>query len=340
MKRWLPLAVGSGLVIAACTDSRGPTQPPAPGAPRFLTLQNEREARVHLMLPRGQARKRKPPPTPNTGIYYHGGPIIYSTNVAALYWSSSAIYNGGPTPGTHGNPGCGAATPADNSIVGYFMCNLAPNTGGTQYFNINTTYYDGSNTHVNNVVTYTQYWADNVNPVPQSPSDTDIQNEIEAGFTSGNLTYEPNTLYEVYTGPGINPGGGFGTRYCAYHGWWTDGQGRNVKFAAEPHAYDFPPACSALQGSNNNDAAADAEVNLVAHETEETTTDENLNAWYDLIGNENADKCAWQFGTTFPGTNGAQANAAIGAKDFLIQMNWVDASDAAGNPIGCRNHWP
>ena len=75
-------------------------------------------------------------------------------------------------------------------------------------------------------------------------------------------------------------------------------------------------------------------------ETEGTTTDENLNAWYDFFGNENADECAWQFGTTFPGINGAQANAAIGGKDFLIQLNWVDASDAAGNPIGCRNHWP
>src|SRR5260370_10719141 len=151
MRGWLPLAVGSGLVIAACTDSRGPTQPAAPGAPRFLSLQSEVDARVPLMLPRGQAHRRKPPPTPNTGIYYHGGPIIYSTNVAALYWSSSVIYNGGPTPGTNGNP-----SSADYSLVGFFMSHLAPNTGGTQYFNINTTYYDGSNTHVNNVVTYTQ----------------------------------------------------------------------------------------------------------------------------------------------------------------------------------------
>src|SRR5260370_13704818 len=96
MRGWLPLAVGSGLVIAACTDSRGPTQPAAPGAPRFLSLQNEREARVHLMLPRGQAHRRKPPPTPNTGIYYHGGPVISPTIVAALYWYTSVIVNRGP----------------------------------------------------------------------------------------------------------------------------------------------------------------------------------------------------------------------------------------------------
>jgi len=29
----------------------------------------------------------------------------------------------------------------------------------------------------------------------------------------------------------------------------------------------------------------------------------------------------------------------MAGKDFLIQMNWVDASDVSGNPIGCRQTW-
>ena len=32
---------------------------------------------------------------------------------------------------------------------------------------------------------------------------------------------------------------------------------------------------------------------------EETATDPDLNAWYDRRGYENADKCAWTFGTTY-----------------------------------------
>ncbi len=126
--------------------------------------------------------------------------------MAALYWSSKQIHANGPTPGV-------ACTPsADGSLVGFFIATTAAG-----YCNINTTYYDGTNTHVQNVVTYTQCWADATDP-PQALSNTDIQNEIEKGFSSGNLTFDASTLYEVYTGTGINPGGGFGTQYCATTG--------------------------------------------------------------------------------------------------------------------------
>ena len=42
---------------------------------------------------------------------------------------------------------------------------------------------------------------------------------------------------------------------------------------------------------------------MAAHEITEAASDPLINAWYDLDGNENADICAWQFGTTY--TNGA-----------------------------------
>ena len=63
----------------------------------------------------------------------------------------------------------------------------------------------------------------------------------------------------------------------------------------------------------------------LAHETEETTTDEFGSAWYDTRGNENADKCAWTFGSTYTTSNGGTANMNIGGRDYLIQQNWVDA---------------
>jgi hypothetical protein len=45
-------------------------------------------------------------------------------------------------------------------------------------------------------------------------------------------------------------------------------------------------------------------VSIVAHELEEATTDPDLNAGYDSRGEENADKCAWTFGTTSTAPNG------------------------------------
>jgi hypothetical protein len=69
-------------------------------------------------------------------------------------------------------------------------------------------------------------------------------------------------------------------------------------------------------------------VNLIAHEFEETVTDPQLNAWYDSRGLENADKCAWNFGSTFTEPNGSVANMTLGTRDYLIQANWVN--DAGG----------
>ena len=320
MRVRLPLVtIGGALLVAACTDSTGPAparqSQPVTGV--FLTRSlAAAKAAQDLMASKGGAGGAK---TGNTGIFYHGGPVIYQQMVAAVYWGTSVIYSGGPTPGTAGTGS------QDGSLVGFFLRNL----GGSPYFNINTTYYDGTGAHVQNSVNYTQYWADNTAP-GSSVSDAQIQAEVAKGLTSGALTYDASTLYHVFTGPGINLGGGFGTQYCAYHGHFT-WSGKDVKYSAMPYDYTFPSACAALSGSPNNDAAADAEVNTLAHETEETTTDEDLNAWYDRRGNENADKCAWQFGTTYITSNGSTANEKIGGKDFLVQMNWINTGSG-----GCR----
>jgi hypothetical protein len=274
----------------------------------------------------GAAKARGGKPKSGTGILYHGGPIIPIQNVVAIYWASSPIYNGGPAPGT----GTGAQ---DGSLVGFFLRQL----GGSPYFNINTTYFDGSGARVQNVVQYTQYWASNTN-VPASGStvsDAQVQAKVVEGFTTGNLTYDPSTLYAVFSGSGVNLGGGFGTQYCAYHGHFTNGS-QDIKYAVMPHDADFVNGCTALTGSPNNDFAADAEVNTLAHETEETTTDPDLNAWFDRRGFENADKCAWTFGTTYTtANNGSTANMNLGGKDFLIQRNWVNAGSG-----GCLTRYP
>ena len=66
-------------------------------------------------------------------------------------------------------------------------------------------------------------------------------------------------------------------------------------------------------------------VSVIAHELEETATDPDLNAWYDSNGAENADKCAWTFGTTHTESNGSAYNMTLGARDYLVQQNWVNA---------------
>lgn len=320
----LLLGTAVGWLLVACTpESRSPTQTTAPSDPASFQLQNPG---THVMLLRGHVRPAGPlAATPaDNGIAYHGGPIIYAQKVAAIYWSSSTIYPGGPAPGTTG------AGSADGSLVGFFMSHL----GASPYYNINTTYYDGTGSPVQNSVAYTQFWASNTNvPLPgMVVPDQLIQAQIVSGFTSGKLTYDPNTLYLVFTDQLVNLGGEFGIIYCAYHGNFA-WNGNDVKYAAMPHDIDFPD-CNALNGSPNNDPAADAEVNTLAHETEETNTDEDLNAWYDASGNENADKCAWTFGRTYAAADGATANMNLGGRDFLVQQNWVNANGGS-----CQLTW-
>ena len=257
------------------------------------------------------------------GISYHGGPVLLNaTNVVAVYWGTGAsIYSGGPTPGTSG-PGS-----ADGSLVGYFLNHL----GGSDYFNINTTYTDGGGAAIQNVVNYTGYWAYN-NAPPSTVTDAQMLAAIQTGISSGAIAYDPNTLYIVMTAGTTNLGGGFGSQYCAYHTHGTikvNNVSKTVLYSPMPYTAAYPSACTG-GSSPNGDAAADAEVNVLAHEIEETTTDEMGNAWFDVRGYENADKCAWNFGTT-QGSGTSKWNITVGSKNFLVQQNWINA-----NGGGCR----
>lgn len=313
IRQWVGPAIVACLTVYAC--NRDPYSTGVDSSPR--AGQSTQSPSIHVMRALGGAGPASPAPSPGLGqgnITYHGGPIIYATRVATIYWGTTTIYSGGPTPGTIGSGS------QDGSLVGFFLNHL----GGSHYFNINTGYYDNTGTHVQNVLTYTQYWADNSDP-GSAPSDADIIAEVTKAFTTGELTYDPSTLYHVLTGSGVNLGGGFGG-YCAYHGHFT-WNGNDVKYSAMPYALSPGVGCNLLNGSPNNDPAADAEVNLLAHETEETTTDEDpLTAWYDAANFENGDKCAWLFGSTYTTSNGATANINVGGRNFLVQQNWINVA--------------
>ena len=325
--------------LAACADSVTKTVEPSLQQPVF-TQYPEFANDKHIMKLKDAGKKdaedaqkahdeAKARPGAGTGIYYHGGPVLLAaTNVVAVYWSNSTIYNGGPTPGTTGSGS------QDGSLVGYFLRNL----GGSSYFNINSTYTDGAGNHIANVVNYNGYWANNTNAPTgsQSVSDAAMISMLQSGFSSGALTYDPSTLYAIFTSGTVNLGGGFGTQYCAYHTHGTvtfGGASHTVLYAAMPYDQAYPGVCTEGTAAPNGDAGADSEVNTLAHEIEETTTDELANAWWDRQGYENADKCAWTWGTTYNNGTGV-ANIQIGTKDFLVQQNWINAGSG-----GCRKSY-
>jgi hypothetical protein len=52
----------------------------------------------------------------------------------------------------------------------------------------------------------------------------------------------------------------------------------------------------------------------------EAVTDPQLDAWYDLTGQENGDKCAWDFGS--PSLNGGTANVQWNTHYYIVQQEW------------------
>lgn len=255
-----------------------------------------------------RTRQRKPrtnpaaAPATGNGIDYHGGPLILGTTNAYYIW--------------YGNWSNGPAV----SI----LTNLAQQIGGSPYFNINTTYANGSGQAVSNSVAFAGSTTDNYSR-GTALGDNDIATIVGTAISSGGLPKDTNGVYFVLTSPDVQETSGFCTVYC---GWHTSGSilGSDIKYSFVGDADQCPSACAAQSPGPNSTTGPDAMASIIAHELEEAVTDPDLNAWYDSAGNENADKCAWTFGATFTAPNGAAANMKLGTLDYLIQQNWVNAS--------------
>jgi hypothetical protein len=148
---------------------------------------------------------------------------------------------------------------------------------------------------------------------------------VSGAISSGALPKDTNGIYFVLTSADVTASSGFCTQYC---GWHTHGtiNGKDIKYAFIGNPDRCPSACEAQTNSPNGNAGADGMASIIAHELEEATTDPDLNAWYDNRGQENADKCAWTFGTLSTAGNGSRYNVTFGKLQYLIQRNWVNAN--------------
>jgi hypothetical protein len=155
-----------------------------------------------------------------------------------------------------------------------------------------------------------------------------------ANALANGLPSDPNGVYFVLTSKEVTETSGFCTQYCAWHTHGTI-NGTDIKYGFIGNPAQCPSACSAQTVSPNGNMGADGMANLIAHELAETTTDPDLNAWYDRRGYENADKCAWKFGTTQTLSTGAKWNVNFGSNYWLLQQNWVNAGGGS-----CTLHYP
>jgi hypothetical protein len=265
-------------------------------------IPNGRGIGTRLHPPQGDAHAAAAAVGTN-GISYHGGPVILNGTHVYYIW--------------YGNWG---SAPARTILPA-----LAVGLSGSPYFNINTTYTNASGQRVLNAVSLSGQY---VYPTPYKTTltDADIQTIVGNSLTAGGVAYDAQGVYFVLTSPEVHESSGFCTQYCGWHTRFS-WNGKDVKYSfVGDAATQCPGSCIASTSTPNGDAGADGMASVLAHELEEATTDPDLNAWYDRRGNENADKCAWTFGTTKAAPNGAQYNMILGTKYFLIQQNWVNAA--------------
>ena len=333
LSRLVAGAVAS-LALAACSDvssdsgSRISLEPTAPN----MNVQELNSTR-HVFHTREWFAQNAAKPGgagSGTGISYHGGSVLQNgTKVVAIYWGSSASPVGYASLPSGTGTGSG-----DGSLIGIFLRNFSSLTDAAankNYFNINHTYWGPGGSSTTNLivptVSYTSFWNTNGDagaPTPSaSPTDADMIALVNWGIANGRIAYDASTEYAIFTGSGVNLGGGFGNQYCAYHTHGTNAKG-TFYYAAMPYNQQYPSGCTSGFASPNADQAANSEVNTLAHEIEETTTDDMGNAWYDSRGYENADKCAWTWGTT-ASANGGVYNQKFSGSYFLLQQNWVNA---------------
>lgn len=201
----------------------------------------------------------------------HGGPVLQNSTTYTIFWG-------------------GAGFPSDLRTA---MSSFLAGFGSSVYSYIEDQYFSaiGTSQYISTLV------HDPSTPPAGSPTTAQIVNEVCRVIKAKRLPFDPvdsttnsGGVYFVLTSnfpKNIN--------FCGWHAYGPC-QGQNIAVSYIPNLKN-QAGCDPgnLFGANSYSQGARADVNVVAHELSEAITDPELNAWYDSVGFENGDKCAWVF---------------------------------------------
>jgi hypothetical protein len=266
-------------------------------------------------------------------LAYHGGPVMPTNQVYAIFWIP---------PGYSVDPnGAGYQQTIDN-----YFSNVAHDSGLSSNVYYSDTQYYQSNPSLN--VSYNSTFVKEIDDSTPYPANgctdsyttvcltdgqiqTEIQNVIASTYPTGGGTeyflFTPRNVGSCIDSTSSECSYSY---YCAYHSNFVDtGNSQQVLYANMPYANFVPSACGTGQKPNGNDA--DSTINVTSHEHNETITDPFGSAWYDIQGNEDGDKCAWNFGSRrqISGASGAKYNQTINGSHYYLQQEW------SNNSSGC-----
>lgn len=243
--------------------------------------------------------------------YHPGGTIISEPNVYVIWYGNWDTNSCSAASGTSSTP----------SIINDFLKSL----GESDWNKINTTYYQ----LVDGKKTFVQPTSDvkgcTVDPGSQglsldSQTGPQVADVVEQALSTKKLKTDPNGVYLVLTASNVTVAD-FMTLFCAYH-WVYDNAKATIKYAFIGDASANLATCAPqVTLSPNGNPAADAMVSAIAHEFVEAVSDPEGLSWYDQVGFENADKCAWTYGAASKTANGSFANMTLDNRQYLVQQN-------------------
>jgi hypothetical protein len=246
-------------------------------------------------------------------ILYHGGPVARGLTVYMIYYGDWSIH------------------PTSMASIDAFLHGLHTNNLSSDWLGITHAYTD-SNNHVAGAainvgapITVGYTYGRNL---VDSPGRHPVYHVIDDAIRQGRVPNDPNGLYFVLPASDVNVVsdrvGTICRDFCGFH-TYSPSPGRPLKWGVISNSMRCGTTCKTNLPLPYGDGIADPAANILAHEITETATDFALDAWYDANGFENADKCAWKFGSVSRLPNGGTANIHDRAhgRYWLIQQNWA-----------------
>eukprot|EP00884_Botryococcus_braunii_P003778 jgi/Botrbrau1/13400/Bobra.0082s0007.1 len=250
------------------------------------------------------------------GIQFHGGPVVSRLRVYYVWYGNWAI---------------GDKSRNDLTTV-KILEDFAQSLGGSGLWATTATYTDSNGVPISTGLDF----AGSVSVVPGSSChkgssgvDNLVGDIVRCLLNSGAVSDKSGTMYVVLP-TAQNSINGFCTSYCGWHSWTG-----NYLTGLVPSAANCGN-CGVRSSSPNNNGDADSMASILFHEFTECASDPFVNAWYRTsTGDENADLCAWKFGSTSrtPSPGGGDYNVRLTcpsslpncvSRYWLIQQNWIN----------------
>jgi serine protease len=231
-------------------------------------------------------------------LLYHGGTIQKTPKVFVTFWAWGGSDPSGEAP---------------------YLASFLGGLGGSPYGNIQTQYTEtvrGAITNPSPQLLGT--WRDDTGIVPLNP-DQYMEDEVLASVA--HFGYDPDANYVIATPHGHSTSG-FGTVFCAWHDSLPVGADNfaysspvPVAFTNLPYITDAGYSCGMNFVNPGAAGKLDGVSIVMGHEYAETITDPGITSWYDDLGYETGDKCAWQ----------QLQDVTLTTGSFAVQPEWSNA---------------